>query len=97
MIAVHRLTQPEQSFLLNPDQIETVESTPDSVVSLLSGHRFVLAESPAEVAELVRAWRGSIASAVLEATGEGRRGRLAAVVAGPGLASPVGHGGRTQE
>lgn len=97
MIAVHRLTQPDQSFLLNPDQIETVESTPDTVVTLLSGHRFVVAESPAQVAELVTLWRARIAGAVLEGTGEGRRARLAAVVAGPGLSGSVGKREQSQD
>jgi len=87
MIPIHRLTHPEQSLLLNPDHIQTVESTPDTVVLLASGARLVVMESPEQIAALVREWRASVARVMFEA-GEppGGRARLAAVVAGPGLA-----------
>jgi flagellar protein FlbD len=86
MITVHRLTQPNAPLLINPDQIQTVESTPDTVVALVSGAKIVVMESPAEVTERVREWRASIANAVADgSSGSGTRARLAAVVAGPGL------------
>ena len=37
MIPIHRLTHPEEQLLLNPDHIQMVESTPDTVVLLASG------------------------------------------------------------
>jgi flagellar protein FlbD len=66
MIALHRLTHPEQTFLLNPDLIERVEATPDTVVSLTNGGKFIVIESPAEVVETIRAWRSSIVGRALE-------------------------------
>lgn len=60
MITLHRLGHNAESFLLNPDLILTVEATPDTVVTLTTGTRFVVVESPVRVAEAVRAWRTEI-------------------------------------
>jgi len=60
MIAVHRLTHPNETLLLNPDQIQTVESTPDTVVTMMNGAKLVVIESPADVADLVRDWRAGV-------------------------------------
>ncbi len=62
MIVVHRLTHPESPLYINPDQIQLVEANPDTVVTLINGSRFVVGESPAEIAALVRTWRASIVS-----------------------------------
>ena len=50
MIAVHRLTQPDHELYVNPDLIQVVEANPDTVIVLTNGTRFVVAETPAEVA-----------------------------------------------
>ena len=47
MIALRRLNN--QPLLVNVDLIETVESTPDTVVTLVSGNRLVVRDSPDEV------------------------------------------------
>ena len=62
MIELHRLGQPEP-FQLNPDLIVTVEAHPDTVISLATGTRVVVTESPDEVSGLVRDWRVSITNA----------------------------------
>jgi flagellar protein FlbD len=62
MIELHRLGQPEP-FQLNPDLIVTVEAHPDTVITLATGTKIVVAESPAEVSDLVRDWRVSITNA----------------------------------
>jgi flagellar protein FlbD len=63
MIPVHRLTQPEHELYLNPELIQTVEANPDTVISLTNGSKFVVAESPAQVARLVRDWHAGILAA----------------------------------
>ncbi len=63
MIVLHRLTHPDQPFHLNPDLIVTVESTPDTVISLGNASKLVVIESPEEIAERIRAWRASILAA----------------------------------
>ena len=44
-------------FYLNPDQIETLEATPDTVITLTNGHRYVVRETPGEVRERIIAFR----------------------------------------
>jgi uncharacterized protein YlzI (FlbEa/FlbD family) len=60
VIVLHRLGHQAEEFHLNPDLILTVESTPDTVVTLTTGTKVVVDESPARVAEEVRAWRVAI-------------------------------------
>lgn len=49
MITVHRLGHTDEPFQVNPDLILTVEAHPDTVLTLATGHKFVLAESADEV------------------------------------------------
>jgi flagellar protein FlbD len=62
MIPVHRLTHPDEPVWLNPDLIQTVETTPDTLVSLTTGARFVVQETPERVVALVRDWHAGIAA-----------------------------------
>ena len=84
MIAVHRITQPGHELYVNPDLIQVIEANPDTVIVLANGTRYVVSETAAEVADLVRKWRASIVAAVERpARANARRvgyGRLAAVV-----------------
>jgi flagellar protein FlbD len=45
---------------LNSDLIEHIDATPDTVISLTSGQKFLVTESPEEVCEKVLAFRKSI-------------------------------------
>jgi flagellar protein FlbD len=47
---------------VNPDLIERAESTPDTVVTMVDGHKLVVAESLDEVVDRVRRWRASVAA-----------------------------------
>lgn len=60
MIVLHRLGHNAEQFLLNPDLILIVEATPDTVVTLTTGTKIVVVESPVRVAEEVRQWRSDI-------------------------------------
>lgn len=55
MIEVHRLNG--ELFLLNSDMIETVDATPDTVVRLLNGHRYLVREGMRELREKIVAFR----------------------------------------
>lgn len=61
MIAVTRRNG--TSFALNPDLIERVEATPDTVIMLVGGARYVVVESVDDVVREVRDFRASILSA----------------------------------
>ncbi|MDD5948499.1 MAG: flagellar FlbD family protein [Lachnospiraceae bacterium] len=47
-------------FTLNADAIEVVEETPDTVVTLGNGHKFIVKESRQEVTNLVKLYRQSL-------------------------------------
>ena len=61
MILLTRLSG--SAFVLNADLIERLDSTPDTVVTLVDGKKYVVAEGLVEVVDQVRAWRGSIVAA----------------------------------
>ncbi|MDY2790261.1 MAG: flagellar FlbD family protein [Lachnospiraceae bacterium] len=44
-------------FTLNADIIEVVEETPDTVVTLTTGHKIIVKESRQEVTNLVKLYR----------------------------------------
>ena len=46
-----------EKFALNDDQIVTMEETPDTVITLLNGHRYLVKESMREVISLIEAFR----------------------------------------
>ena len=65
MITLHRLGHRDEPFMLNPDLVATVEAHPDTVITLTTHARIVVAETPAEVAAEIRAWRAGILSDAL--------------------------------
>jgi len=66
MIALHRLTHPDHVVFLNSDLIQTIEATPDTVISLTNASKLVVIEKPYEVLGLIREWRASIVANALE-------------------------------
>jgi flagellar protein FlbD len=62
MIPLHRLTDPEHPIHVNPDLIQTVESTPDTVVTMTNHAKLVVSETPYEITDLICAWRAAIVS-----------------------------------
>ena len=78
MITLNRLGHSDEPFMLNPDMIVTVESTPDTVIALATGTKVVVAESPEDVAAAVHAYRAEVLSDALR-----RRSSLRRQPAGP--------------
>jgi flagellar protein FlbD len=68
MIRLRRLGGSEE-FDLNPDLILTVESTPDTVVTLTTGTKLVVDESPDSVTAAVREWRVGVLERALRRVG----------------------------
>jgi|HubBroStandDraft_3_1064219.scaffolds.fasta_scaffold174091_2 flagellar protein FlbD len=75
MITLNRLGHNDEPFHLNIDMIVTVESTPDTVITLATGVKVVVAETPEEVAAAVHAYRAAV-------LGDALRRRSRAGVAG---------------
>ena len=60
MITLNRLGHSDEPFQLNPDMIVTVESTPDTVITLATGAKVVVAETPTDVAAAVHDYRAAV-------------------------------------
>jgi flagellar protein FlbD len=67
VLQLTRLSGP--AFALNPDLIERAEATPDTVVTLVNGSKYVIRESLDELIELIREYRAGLVSAAQAATG----------------------------
>jgi uncharacterized protein YlzI (FlbEa/FlbD family) len=65
MITLRRLGHSDESFQLNPDMIVTIESTPDTVITLATGAKVVVGESPEEVTEALREYRVDVLAEAL--------------------------------
>lgn len=60
MIKVTRLRAAEAELVVNAELIETVEATPDTVITLTTGHKVIVQESVDAVIKLVLAYKRSI-------------------------------------
>lgn len=58
MIEVTKLNG--QKILVNPDLLEVVEETPDTVVTLTTGKKIIVKESRQEIKNLVKSFRKDI-------------------------------------
>ncbi|HHC08777.1 MAG TPA: endoflagellar protein [Actinobacteria bacterium] len=70
MIVVHRLRGEE--MFLNADLIESIERTPDTVVTLIDGRRIVVSDDPDDIARRVVAYRGAILASAEDLRAGGR-------------------------
>lgn len=62
VIELHRI-HGNGTFLVNPDLVETIEACPDTIVTLVNKHRYVVEESVEEFVSKVVAFRARIAAA----------------------------------
>lgn len=58
MILLTRLNGPV--FALNPDLVERADCTPDTVITLVDGTKYLVTESLSELVALVRKYRASV-------------------------------------
>jgi flagellar protein FlbD len=83
MISLTRLTGAR--FALNPDLVERVDCTPDTVITLVDGTKYLVSESLQDVVDLVLEYRAQVvagAGAIEQRdTSLPRRTRLSAVPA----------------
>ena len=83
MILLTRLGGPV--FALNPDLVERADCTPDTVITLVDGKKYVVSESLPEVIGLIRQFRAAVVADAQQLAGQ-----PAAPAAGP----PAASGGR---
>ena len=79
MIVVTRLNGPK--FAVNPDLLQRVESTPDTILSLIDGTKYIVAESLEEVTALVVDYRARVVAATMALAEGGSDATMAAVTA----------------
>jgi flagellar protein FlbD len=60
MIVLHRLGHQAEPFYLSPEMIMTVEANPDTVVTLTTGAKIIVHESPQVVVDRVRRFRAEV-------------------------------------
>ena len=63
MIRLHRLSARAEVFYLNPDLIVSIDSTPDTVLTLTTHQKVLVSDSPEVVVAAIQAWRSSILAA----------------------------------
>jgi flagellar protein FlbD len=68
MIQVHHLRD-APPFVVNADLVETIEATPDTHITLTTGKRLIVRETPAEVVALVIEYRRRCAAMPRVVTG----------------------------
>lgn len=57
MIKLTKLKSQEHEFVLNAELIETIEETPDTVITLVNSKKFIVEESMNEVVRRVMEYR----------------------------------------
>jgi flagellar protein FlbD len=81
MVPLTRLTGVQ--FALNPDLIERVDCTPDTVITLVDGTKYLVQETLGDIVSIILEYRAQILvlAGTLERSGDGvsRRSRLSAV------------------
>jgi flagellar protein FlbD len=70
VILVHRLKG--EPMFLNADLMESVEATPDTVITMVDGRKIVVTEEPEEVVARIRDFRASVLAAADEYRSTGR-------------------------
>ncbi|GHG55858.1 hypothetical protein GCM10011331_22830 [Flavimobilis marinus] len=58
VIVVTRLNGPK--FAVNPDLVQRIDSAPDTILTLVDGTKYILAESMSEVIELITDFRSQL-------------------------------------
>ena len=58
MILVHRLRG--EPMFVNADLIESIESTPDTVLTLVDGRRLIVDDAPRDLVDRIVAFRASL-------------------------------------
>jgi flagellar protein FlbD len=73
MIELHRLQN--QTIFVNPDLIEFIESTPDTMISLTTGKKLMVRESVDELIQRVIDFKRRVMGSPLKMSGKKKRPR----------------------
>jgi uncharacterized protein YlzI (FlbEa/FlbD family) len=68
VIRLHRLSARAEVFYLNPDLILSIDSTPDTVLTLTTHQKMLISDTPESVVAAIHAWRASILATAMPST-----------------------------
>jgi flagellar protein FlbD len=74
LILVHRLRG--EPMFINEDLIESIEATPDTVLTLVDGRKIVVADPPQMIVDRARVYRASVLAATDELRSRSEGGEL---------------------
>jgi flagellar protein FlbD len=88
VIRLHRLSARAEVFYLNPDLIVSIDSTPDTVVTLTTHQKVLVTDSPEALVAAIKDWRASILGQALPAAPVKRRSDAALTLVAATAAPP---------
>jgi uncharacterized protein YlzI (FlbEa/FlbD family) len=91
VIRLHRLSARAEVFYLNPDLIVAIDSTPDTVVTLTTHQKVLVADSPEIVVAAVKDWRASIIATAFPTAPKRRNDAALALVTVTAGTAPTHH------
>ena len=91
MIRLHRLSARAEVFYLNPDLIVAIDSTPDTVVTLTTHQKVLVADRAEDVVAAVKAWRSSILAGAMPSIGRRNNDAGLTLVAATAANPPINH------
>ncbi len=72
---IHLTRINHKALIVNSDLIEHVESTPDTVISMTTGQKFMVLESAGEIVEKVIAFRQAVCAGLVPCAAASSGGR----------------------
>ena len=91
MIRLHRLSARAEVFYLNPDLIVAIDSTPDTVVTLTTHQKVLVADRAEDVVAAIQLWRSSILAKAMPSTPKRRSDAALTLVAATAANPPTNH------
>ena len=91
MIRLHRLSARAEVFYLNPDLIVAIDSTPDTVVTLTTHQKVLVADRAEDVVAAIQLWRSSILAKAMPSTPKRRSDAALTLVAATAATPPPNH------
>jgi len=91
VIRLHRLSARAEVFYLNPDLIVAIDSTPDTVVTLTTHQKVLVADRAEDVVAAIQLWRSSILAKAMPSTPKRRSDAALTLVAATAATPPPIH------
>jgi uncharacterized protein YlzI (FlbEa/FlbD family) len=91
VIRLHRLSARAEVFYLNPDLIVAIDSTPDTVVTLTTHQKVLVADRAEDVVAAIQQWRASILASAMPSTPKRRSDAALTLVAATAANPPTNH------